>query len=98
VGYESNQEGRLGGLLCLKRNRLEIIENILLITKEEKLKTCILYSANLSFTQGQKYLGFLLHNGLLNSDEINGKTYYKTTEKGFSFLESFQEIQNLLGL
>jgi predicted transcriptional regulator len=80
----------------LKRGRFDIITDILDITEREKTKTPILYGANLSFKQMQEYLGLLVDLNLLSLDENNGKSCYKTTDKGFRFLEKYREIQNLL--
>ena len=80
----------------MKRNRFEIVKDILIITKEKNLKTPILSGANMSYNQLEKYLDLLIDRRLLKSCEFDGKTFYKTTEKGFSFLESYQDIKTLL--
>jgi predicted transcriptional regulator len=81
---------------CLKRNSFEIINDILILTKEKNLKTPILSGANMSYHQLEIYLDFLIDRCLLKSYEFNGKTFYKTTQKGFSFLESYLDIKTLL--
>ena len=78
------------------RSRFEIIQIILLLASGKKSKTSILYGANLSFNQLHEYFTFLLDTNLLSSDEVDGKTCYKTTAKGYRFLECFQEIQDFL--
>lgn len=56
-------------------------------------KTWLLYSANLSYSQHQKYLSTLVDLGLLSKK--NG--LYSTTQKGMDFIMSYQALTNLLG-
>lgn len=79
-----------------RRDRLYIIAEILDIAKDGTLKTQIMYKANLSFSQLNEYLKFLIDLKLLELQEINGKTVYKTTEKGLRYLDSYKEILQLL--
>ena len=48
-----------------RRDRINVIANILGISKDGVLKTQIMYRANLSFTQLNAYVAFLLSNGLI---------------------------------
>jgi predicted transcriptional regulator len=82
----------------LKRSRFDIINDILNITEREKTKTSILYGANLSFKQMQEYLGLLVDLNFLRLNENDGRSGYKTTDRGFSFLEKYREIQILLNV
>ena len=79
-----------------RRDRLYIIAEILEIAKDGTLKTQIMYKANLSFSQLNEYLDFLVKLNLLESKEINGRTIYKTTEKGLKYLDNYKEILQLL--
>jgi predicted transcriptional regulator len=79
-----------------RRDKLYIIAEILEIAKEGVLKTQIMYRANLSFTQLNDYLGFMLKNALLEKVLLNDKEVYKATEKGMNFLQSYHEITELL--
>jgi len=79
-----------------RRDRLLIIAEILAIAKDGSLKTQIMYRANLSFAQLNEYLNFLLKRELLKVNSDNKKTFYKTTSKGFKYLENYEEISNLL--
>ena len=78
------------------RDRLYIIAEILEIAKNGALKTRIMYRANLSFTQLNDYLGFMLETHLLEKIRRNGKDIYKSTEKGLDFLERYHHIAELL--
>lgn len=84
------------GALNKRRNRLHIVSEILEIAKEGSLKTQIMYKANLSFAQLNEYLSFLLKLKLLNTSVISGRTTYKTTPKGIQYIQSYQQISDLL--
>ena len=69
------------------------------IAKEGSLKTQIMYKANLSFTQLNDYLGFLLDNGFITQacrTSSDGKEVYVITEKGVDFLQVHRELVRLL--
>jgi predicted transcriptional regulator len=79
-----------------RRDKLYIIAEILEIAKEGTLKTQVMYRANLSFTQLNEYLGFMLKISLLDKVETNDREVYKATEKGLDFLQRYREINELL--
>ena len=73
-----------------RRSELDIIANILEMSKEGSNKTKILYKGNMSYTQLQSYLPFLIEKEVLKeilvqNDDKDSK-YYKTTDKGLSLL------------
>jgi predicted transcriptional regulator len=75
---------------------MDIMTEILKIAKEGILKTQIMYKANLSFTQLNDYLKFMLNNNLINQTNIEGKEVYVITEKGLNFLQRHNELTKLL--
>jgi len=79
-----------------RRDKLLIIAEILGIAKDGTLKTQIMYRANLSFTQLNDYLRFMLKINLLEKILQNDKETYKATAKGFDFLQRYHEITELL--
>ena len=79
-----------------RRDKLCIIAEILEIAKEGTLKTQIMYKANLSFTQLNDYLEFMLKINLLNKFASRGKEIYMATEKGLDFLQRHYELTELL--
>ena len=79
-----------------RRDRLYIIAEILEIAKDGTLKTQIMYKANLSFSQLNEYLSFLVGLNLLECKQTDGKTVYKTTEKGMKYLDNYKEMLQLL--
>ena len=78
------------------RDRLEIIADILEVAKVGQLKTRILYDGNLNFVQLNEYLGFMIKMGFLEVNMDNEKRIYRTTNRGLKYLESYEEISNLL--
>ena len=79
-----------------RRDRLHIIAEILQVTLEGALKTQVMYKANLSFAQLNQYLSLLLDLDLLELKKSSERAVYKTTVKGMSFLESYEQILELL--
>jgi predicted transcriptional regulator len=69
---------------------------ILEITKEGTLKTQIMYKANLSFTQLNDYLQFLVKNNLITHVISEHKQVYVITVKGLDFLQRHGELTKLL--
>lgn len=76
------------------RTRVEILASILKVASNGALKTHIMYKANLSHRQLEKYLAFLEGKGLLAQciDEDFGNRMYRITEKGFDFLREYSHI------
>ena len=73
-----------------------IIAKILEITKKGARKTQIMYKANLSFTQLNEYLPYLLNKKLI-SLTCNGNTeIYAITKNGIDFLKKHNELIKLL--
>jgi len=70
----------------------EIIE----ATKESQLKTRIMYNTNLSFSQVNEYLSFLIEKGFLRVHVENGRKLYEATAKGNQYIENYREMSNLL--
>ncbi len=60
-------------------------------------KTEIMYSANMSYAQIQKYLGFLLSHGFINKVKLgNPSVSYQVTEKGGELLRNIEGIVEVL--
>ncbi|MEM3703889.1 MAG: winged helix-turn-helix domain-containing protein [Candidatus Bathyarchaeia archaeon] len=84
------------GIPQKRRDKLYIIAEILEICRDGALKTQIMYRANLSFTQLNEYLNFMLKASFLERFVEDGKELYKATEKGLDFLQRYQELTELL--
>ena len=75
---------------------MDIIAAILSVAKKGAGKTQIMYRANLSFKQLQKYMDFLMKKDLLSTNEDNRGTQYETTSKGYEFLHDYKKIKEIL--
>jgi len=82
------------------RTRVEILASILQVASKGALKTHIMYKANLSHRQLEKYLAFLEERGLLAEgiDEDLGNRIYRITEKGFDFLRKYSHVSGYFAL
>lgn len=80
-----------------RRSNIEIIADMLRVGENGAGKTEIMYSANMSYTQIQKYLGFLLSHGFIDRIEIgNPVVTYQVTEKGLGLLKNIDSIIEVL--
>jgi len=83
-----------------RRSELDIITEILKLSKEGTKKIDILYKGNLSYTQIQSYLPFLIDKDVLEECMIKKKgrnhIYYRTTPKGLSLLAAAQRTLHFL--
>jgi len=91
----------MGGKLLFdsRRSEIEIISDILKLSKNGAKKTEILYKGNLSYTLLKNYLSFLLDKNVLEKKIMKNKggnqfIMYKTTEKGNNLLS---DINRTLG-
>jgi len=82
-----------------RRSNIEIIADMLKVGENGAGKTKIMYNANMSYRQIQKYLAFLLSQGFVDKIEIgNPSVTYKVTDKGLKLLNSINGIIETLGL
>ena len=74
----------------MNKNRcsLDIVRAMLSIASVRSRKTKIMYGANLSFHQVEKYLSFLLRSGLLEQNVDSG---YLITRVGREFLSLYEK-------
>lgn len=82
-----------------RRSDIEIIADMLKVGENGAGKTQIMYSVNMSYTQIQKYLGYLVSGGFINTIKMgNPCVYYRVTEKGQKLLNLLVSIKEMLGL
>ncbi|MBN1862342.1 MAG: hypothetical protein JW790_01695 [Dehalococcoidales bacterium] len=80
-----------------RRSSIQVIADILRLG--EAGKTEIMYSANMSFFQLQKYLKFLLDLRLVDRVTVGNPTVtYRVTRKGLRLLKSIDAVLELLEL
>ena len=60
-------------------------------------KTEIMYSSNMSYSQIQKYLKFMISQGLIDKVEVdNPSVAYRVTEKGHGLRKSIEMVLEVL--
>lgn len=78
-----------------RRSSIEVIADILRLG--EAGKTEIMYSANMSYHQLQKYLSFLIDMKLIDKVTVgNPVVTYRITRKGLRLLKSIDGILEIL--
>jgi len=77
-----------------RRSQIEIITDILVISKEGAKKTDILYKGNFSYKQLQEYLLYMKDKDILEEIRVdgNGSRLYRPTEKGLIFLDDSKRL------
>jgi len=81
-------------MAMVKRDRVEIMAEILGLCSNPRTKTHVMYGTNLSWKMLQYYLSELQSRGLLEIH--NNSTRYVTTKRGLDFVEKWKEIKELL--
>ena len=81
-----------------RRSNIEIMADMLRVGENGAGKTEIMYSVNMSYSQIQKYLGFLISRGFIDKVTIgNPAVHYHITELGHQLMRSIDSVTQLLG-
>jgi len=84
-----------------RRDRHDIVAEILKTATKGKIKTHIMYKAKLSYSQINSYLELLVGKGFLENTTIQRRkhviTIYRTTPKGILYINNLEIINQLLG-
>jgi CheY-like chemotaxis protein/predicted transcriptional regulator len=81
-----------------QRSKIDVIATILYICNNGSLKNHIVGKGNFSDSMANHYVSILLYNELLTTyvdNENNGRTYYRTTDKGRELINYYNRIQQL---
>ena len=82
-----------------RRSDIEIIADMLKIGENGAGKTKIMYNANMSYSQIQKYLGFLMGQGFIDKMKMgNPSVTYQVTDSGLKLLQLISSLKEMLGL
>lgn len=82
-----------------RRSDVEIIADMLEVGENGAGKTEIMYSANMSYRQIQKYLGFLVASGFIDTMKMgNPSVTYQITDSGLRLLQLINTIKEMLGM
>ena len=82
-----------------RRSDIEIIADMLKIGENGAGKTQIMYGVNMSYSQIQKYLGFLTAQGFIDQLKLgNPSVTYQVSESGIKLLNLIESVKEMLGL
>ena len=83
----------------MRRDKHDIAKAVLEAARTPIQKTQLMYKARLSFAQLNRYLDLMIESGLLENRRTDEGKYngvlYKTTEKGYRFIESLESAERL---
>lgn len=84
--------------MAKKRNRLEVIRDILLVSRSAKgiKPTRLLYTSNLSPQMFKEYINELLRKGFIREEKLKKGRIFLLTERGNGFLEQYKTIENFI--
>jgi predicted transcriptional regulator len=92
--------GQTGQHIAVSRRRsnIEIIADMLRVGENGAGKTEIMYSANMSYSQIQKYLDYLVSQGFITKvDMDNTMVAYQVTDSGLRLLKAIDTLMEMLG-
>jgi len=82
-----------------RRSTFEIIADMLRVGENGAGKTRIMYSANMSYSQIQRYLDFLILHGFIEKADMGNPTAsYRVTESGMKLLRLIENLTDMLGI
>jgi len=80
----------------MRRERLDIMNDILLLCHSPTKKGQILYKCNLRYKQFAKYTDFLVSNHFLDPISKNGEDFLQVTKKGKDLIKDYESLKNFL--
>lgn len=93
LGSETGQRATVGR----RRSNIEIIADMLRVGENGAGKTEIMYTANMSYSQIQKYLDYLVNQGFINKVNMdNTMVAYQVTDSGFKLLKAIDTLMEML--
>jgi predicted transcriptional regulator len=82
-----------------KRERLDIIHDILRVVRDNKnavKPTHLLYKSNLSHKMMKEYLAELMEKQFISVDTKGKTTYYSLTDRGFEYLGKYSVVLDFM--
>ncbi len=80
-----------------RRSNIEIIADMLRVGENGAGKTEIMYTANMSYSQIQKYLQYLVKHGFINKINIDETMVaYQVTDSGLKLLKTIDMLMDML--
>ena len=81
-----------------RRSNIEIIADMLRVGENGAGKTEIMYSANMSYSQIQRYLDYLVNQGFINKVNLdNTMVAYQVTDSGLKLLKAIDTLMEMMG-
>ncbi len=81
-----------------RRSNIQIIAEMLRTGENGAGKTKFMYNNNMSYSQLQKYMGFLINRGFIAEVHVgNPKVTYQVTDTGSRLLKSIDSVAEILG-
>jgi predicted transcriptional regulator len=85
------------GGLSRRRSDIKIIADMLRVGEKGAGKTEIMYTANMSYNQIQKYLDYLVSQGFINKVNLdNTMVAYRVTDSGLKLLKAIDALIAML--
>ncbi len=78
------------------RARLDIIFDFLVVSRYPSSVIDLSYHVSTSYSEAKKLVTYLLSCGLLEPYPIEDICKYKTTQKGFLYIEKYKEMKKIL--
>jgi predicted transcriptional regulator len=80
-----------------RRSNIEVIADMLRVGDNGAGKTEIMYTANMSYSQIQKYLDYLVNQGFVNKVNMdNTMVAYQVTDSGLKLLKAIDTLMAML--
>jgi predicted transcriptional regulator len=80
-----------------RRSSIQIIADMLRVGENGAGKTEIMYTANMSYSQIQRYLDYLVGQGFIDRFNMdNTMVAYRVTESGFKLLKAIDTLMEML--
>ena len=81
-----------------RRTSIEIIAEMLRLGEAEVGKTRMMYAVNMSHSQLERYIDFLLNGDFLEAVRNGSSVRYRMTRKGRHLLDNIDRMADVLGL
>jgi predicted transcriptional regulator len=80
-----------------RRSSVEIIADMLRVGEKVAGKTEIMYSANMSYNQNERYMDYLISEGFLDKINLgNSVVAYKVSDSGLKLLKTIDTLMDML--
>jgi len=79
-----------------RRDRIEIVADILQASKRGTTKTKIMLRADVNFKQVQKYLDILMKKDLITVTRQGRRSLFQISDKGIEYLNEYNRLKEFL--